>query len=222
MISLIIPARNEEAYLAKTLQSIENQNYPDYETIVIANGCTDNTALIAKKYADQVISIEKPGVSRARNLGAQKAQGNILVFLDADTILAPNVLQQIKNKFNQKYSAGILKVKPNIPKFRYQTMMAFKNLINDLGIYPWTGGLIYCRKSDFPGFDEKLNVKENYFLIKKLKKHGQFQFLKKTHITTSMRRYEKWGSLKLILFFIIKGFKTIFSPVQGDKYPVIR
>ena len=64
--SIIIPARNEEAYLAKTLKSIEDQDYPDYETIVVANACTDNTHQIAKKYADKTILTKKPGVSHAR------------------------------------------------------------------------------------------------------------------------------------------------------------
>ena len=220
--SIIIPARNEEAYLAKTLKSIENQDYPDYETIVIVNACTDNTHQIAQKYADKTILTKKPGVSHARNLGAQKANGATLIFLDADTTLGPNLLNQIKSKFNQKYSVGTVKVKPNAPKLIYRSMMAFKNLTNLFKAYPWTAGLIYCRKSDFIQFDEKLNIKETIYFVRKMLKKGQFQFLNQTHVTTSMRRYEKWGSLKLVSFFIKKWFKSFFSNVKGDPYPVIR
>ena len=59
--SIIIPARNEEAYISKTLQSIENQDYIDYETIVVANGCTDNTAAVAEKYGSRPAAPDQRG-----------------------------------------------------------------------------------------------------------------------------------------------------------------
>jgi len=220
--SIIIPARNEEGYLGRTLQSIENQNYPDYETIVVANGCTDNTVQVAEKFADKVISIGESGVSKARNLGAQNASGDVLIFLDADTLLNLGVLNEIKSKFSQKYVVGTIRVKPNAPKLRYKTMMGFKNLVNSLKLYPWMGGVVYCRRNDFSGFDENLHVKETIYFIRNMMRKGKFQFLSESQVVTSMRRYEKWGSLTLVSFFIKKWFKSFFSDVGGDKYPMIR
>ncbi|MFC1801574.1 glycosyltransferase [Nanoarchaeota archaeon] len=222
--SIIIPARNEEAYLAKTLKSIENQNYPEYETIVVANGCVDNTVAVAKKYADHVYSIKKPGVSRARNLGAKKAKGEILVFLDADTTIHPSALKVIKSQFSQKYSSGTLKVKPDKPKLKYQLMMGFKNLVNTFNLYHWTAGIIYCRQSDFQktqGFNENLHVRENSFFVKHLKKYGRFQFLRNTHVTTAMRRFDKCGAFSIIWFYISKWFKGPKN-IEKDKYPLVR
>lgn len=220
--SIVIPARNEEGYLAKTLQSIENQDYDDYEIIVVANGCTDNTAQIAEKYADKVISIKESGVSKARNLGAEEAQGEILIFLDADTRLGPGVLKNIKNKFDYQFGVGTVKVKPHKASLQYKLMMNFKNLIHGLKVYTGTSGIIYCRKNDFPGFNEKVNVKENFFLVRQLLQKGKYQFLNGSYVVTSMRRYERWGLLRLGMFFVKKWFKNLFSNVEGDNYPVVR
>lgn len=220
--SIIIPARNEAGYLASTLKSIENQNCPDYETIVVANGCSDNTAEIAAKYADKVFSLERFGVSLARNYGALKAQGEILVFLDADTELESETLKEIDKGFNPKFGVGTVKVKPSPAKFRYKLMMGFKNLMGSSGIYPWTTGIIYCRRNDFAGFDENLNVKETIYFVKAMMKYGKFKFLTNTQIKTSMRRFEKWGSFRLIWFFMKKWVKNVFSDVKGDQYPLVR
>lgn len=221
--SIVIPARNEESYLARTLKSIENQDYSNYETIVVANACNDNTAAVAEMYADKVFVINDPGVSRARNLGAKWASGDVLIFLDADTRLGPGVLKKIGKNFRKRHAVGTVRVRPNAPKLLYKGMMAFKNLIGGLGIYPWTCGIIYCRKNDFIGFDEKLNVKETiYFVRRMIRRKGNFYFLDNGYVTTSMRRYEKWGSFGLVWFFIRKWFKSFFSNVEGDRYPVIR
>jgi len=220
--SVIIPARNEEGYLAKTLKSIEEQNYSDYEIIVVANACTDSTVKVAEKYADKVFVLDEPGVSKARNLGAEWATGDVLLFLDADTTLGPGVLPGIKKDFDLKHSVGTIEVRPNAPKLRYRVMMNFKNLVNGLKVYPWMAGVVFCRKNDFIGFDENLNVKETIYFMRKMMKKGKFHYLNNSYVTTSMRRYEKWGSFRLVLFFIKKWFKSFFSNVEGDKYPVIR
>ena len=105
-ISVIIPAHNEENYIKKTLHSLKNQTYQNYEAIVVANGCTDNTEQIVNKRVNErlrLLSLPKANVSVARNAGALNAQGSILLFLDADTTLANNALKQIKEQFTENY-----------------------------------------------------------------------------------------------------------------------
>ena len=86
MISIVVPAYNEEKYIEKTLKLIPK----NIEVIVVCNGCTDDTEKIAKKYA-KTYSIKERNVSLARNYGADKSHGDIIMFLDADTLINKNL-----------------------------------------------------------------------------------------------------------------------------------
>ena len=102
MISIIIPAYNAEKYITETINSVLNQTYTDWELIIIDDGSTDNTAKIIKQFCEKDDRIkyyyqENGGVSSARNLGIEKAEGNIIAFLDADDIWLENNLSE-KNK----------------------------------------------------------------------------------------------------------------------------
>src|SRR3989344_7961209 len=99
--SIVIPAHNEENYIKSTLHSIKNQTFQNFETIIVANGCTDGTEETIKKRTNEklrLLSLPKANVSVARNAGALNAQGEILLFLDADTQLAENGLQRMKEQ----------------------------------------------------------------------------------------------------------------------------
>ena len=102
MFSVIIPAYNEERYIEKTLTSLPK----DVEVIIVCNGCADNTFKIAKRYTKKVYSINQRGVSKARNYGAKKARYKNLIFLDADTILTNETLNDIKNISKKDYMQG--------------------------------------------------------------------------------------------------------------------
>src|SRR5262245_5381206 len=99
MISVIIPAHNEERYLGKTLEALNRQNYGWFEVIVVANGCTDRTAEVARGNCQRLIVLSQKGLGMARNLGARMARGDLLVFLDADTALEPLALRVIASQF---------------------------------------------------------------------------------------------------------------------------
>lgn len=91
MISIIIPAYNAADYLAKTIQSVLNQTYPDFELLLIDDGSTDRTKEIVKDYQAKDARIkyyykENGGVSSARNVGLQKATGDFVSFLDSDDL----------------------------------------------------------------------------------------------------------------------------------------
>ncbi len=89
-VSIVIPAKNESRIIGKCLDAIMGQDFPcDTEIIVIDSGSTDNTLEIASKYeAVKTISIkpEEFGHGKTRNLGAQRASGQYLVFLNADAV----------------------------------------------------------------------------------------------------------------------------------------
>jgi cellulose synthase/poly-beta-1,6-N-acetylglucosamine synthase-like glycosyltransferase len=84
--SVIIPARNEARRISRTLQALKAQDYGNYEIIVVVNASSDNTEDVAKKYADNVLVLEEGGVWRARNRGVEIADGDVVLFIDADTL----------------------------------------------------------------------------------------------------------------------------------------
>jgi len=90
--SVIIPAYNAAATLARAIDSVRAQSWPAHEIIVVDDGCTDATAEVARQYGDAVRLIRQAnsGVSVARNAGASAATGNWLAFLDADDWYAPD------------------------------------------------------------------------------------------------------------------------------------
>ncbi|MCB0209229.1 MAG: glycosyltransferase [Anaerolineae bacterium] len=94
LVSIIIPVFNGETYIVETIESVFNQTYPSWELIVVDDGSTDDTPHILRAYNNRIRYIYQPnsGVSAARNHGLRLAQGDYIVFLDADDLLLPNKL----------------------------------------------------------------------------------------------------------------------------------
>jgi peptidoglycan/xylan/chitin deacetylase (PgdA/CDA1 family) len=101
MISIVIPALNEEKLLPDCLRSLRNQDHAgEYEIIVADNGSTDNTADIARQFGARVITCsEEKSVFYARQVGADAASGDIIAQADADTVYPEDWLRRIAEKF---------------------------------------------------------------------------------------------------------------------------
>lgn len=97
MVSIVIPVLNEDRYIGNCLKSLISQDYPgDYEIIIVDNGSSDNTVVIARSFGARVVSCpEKCGVFHARQVGAEAARGEIIVQADADTLYPPGWLSRI-------------------------------------------------------------------------------------------------------------------------------
>ena len=106
LISVIIPAYNEEKYIHIALSSIRAQSLKDYEIIVVADSCTDRTAEVAKGYGCKVIKVKTRNISKNRNIGASKAKADILVFLDADVKVSKGYLKDAYNAVKKGYGCG--------------------------------------------------------------------------------------------------------------------
>src|SRR5258708_12427538 len=88
MISFVVPAYNEERYLAATLESIHAAARAvgePYEIVVADDASTDATAAIAEEGGARVVRVEKRQIAATRNAGARAGTGNRLIFVDADT-----------------------------------------------------------------------------------------------------------------------------------------
>lgn len=88
VVSVVIPARNEEKWIAACLESVLRDSYPYKEVIVIDDASTDSTGEILRSFPVKVIRNQKPvGPSSARNIGVREAKGQIIVFIDAHCIV---------------------------------------------------------------------------------------------------------------------------------------
>lgn len=95
LVSVIIPAYNEERYLSFCLSSLLGQSFRNFEIILIDDGSTDKTPEIAEKFSVSYFLQDHLGTGKARNLGAKKARGEILVFVDADMIFDTDFLNYL-------------------------------------------------------------------------------------------------------------------------------
>ena len=101
MISVIVPERNGGANLQECLAGLIKATPSPAELIVVADGDTDGSWRVAEEIGAKVLKIpESQGPARARNLGAQNAQGDILFFVDADVVIPSDALYQIETAFN--------------------------------------------------------------------------------------------------------------------------
>ncbi|MCH7785011.1 MAG: glycosyltransferase family 2 protein, partial [Bacteroidetes bacterium] len=102
MISVIIPLYNKDKFITKTIQSVLNQTFTDFELLIVNDGSTDNSLKIAQSFNDKrlkLISIENSGVSLARNTGIKAAKHNWIALLDADDWWAPTFLEEFIEAF---------------------------------------------------------------------------------------------------------------------------
>lgn len=84
MFSIVIPTHNGEKCLGKCLDSVFSQNYRNFEVLVIADACTDNTVEVAKNYDVKLFEVNFKRDGLTRNVGLDNAQGDWILFLDHD------------------------------------------------------------------------------------------------------------------------------------------
>lgn len=222
LVSIIITTKNEEIYIESCLKAVKNQTYKPLE-IIVSDACsTDDTVRIAKKYAGKVV-IKKTNIPEGKNLGAKYAKGNILVFLDADTILPKNWINRVvRNLTSHDFTTGILKPQENNLKARFTCSFWSKFLptIATLFYHPaFPGGATFCVKKEvfkkINGFDNEMVFLEDVDFVKRISKVGKIKWDKKLISYTSMRKFEKEGYVKwfLIWFIFIVGYLLTGKPL---------
>lgn len=100
IISIIVPVHNVEKYVERTIRSILRQTFEDFELILVDDGSTDNSGTICDKYLGKdervkVIHKENEGVSSARNVGIDAAEGEYIGFVDADDCIAGDMYEML-------------------------------------------------------------------------------------------------------------------------------
>ena len=165
-VSIIIPARNEEHNLPKLLDSLSSQLSSEDEVIVVDDHSEDRTKAVAEKRAVKVLeSLPTPegwlGKTWACYQGARIASGEVLVFLDADTVLEKNGLKNIKKTYVEK--DGVLSIQP-YHKMRnlYEQLSAFFNIVMMAGIGAFT--VLGSRIKPIGLFGQVVVMQRQYYL----------------------------------------------------------
>lgn len=107
-ISVIIPAYNEEKFIARALQSLLEQTRKIDEIIVVNNNSTDATVEIAKSFGVTVINETRQGMIPARDAGFNRASGNIIARIDSDTLVKTDWAQRIEDNFHNPETVGLV------------------------------------------------------------------------------------------------------------------
>ncbi len=221
MISVIVPAYNEEQNIAACLESLERQTVPrdQYEVIVVDGGSQDRTREIAARYADLVFIQTSRKVGGARNDGAMKADGDIIATTDADCIIPPGWLEIIMDGFSRDPSVVQLygPVDPIEAGVKNRLFLAFANTFSRFGYYT---GLFYytlgCnsafRKDTFmeAGMYACIDAGDDLEIARRMREHGRVKFENRMRVFFSMRRYEQFGTLRSL-------YEWVYIVAQGGE-----
>jgi peptidoglycan-N-acetylglucosamine deacetylase len=213
MISIVIPALNEEKLLPGCLESLRNQDYCDeYEIIVADNGSNDKTADIAQSFGAKVIACpKKKSVFYARQVGADAARGDIMVQADADTVYPKDWLSRIASHFDLYPDIVALTGRYVYKDPRYWSKIEYlaRYFVNRISCYLFgrplvvSGATFAFRRRAFleaGGYEGISYAPDQYGIADRLSKLGKIQYDHSLCILTSSRSIQK------PLFIIMKDF----------------
>ena len=212
-ISIIIPALNEAANIAKTVSLAQKGS--NVEIIIVDGGSQDETMAIAKSLNVKVLSAS-PGRAIQMNTGAAIATGDILLFLHADTMLPPNFDQMVTKILAESAivaAAFELKIDAKIGGIRLLEKMI--NWRSHFFSLPYGDQAISVKADQFHkigGFPE-LPIMEDFVFIRNLKKLGKIAIIP-VPVITSGRRWQKLGVFRTTAInqMMIIGYYLGISP----------
>lgn len=231
LISVVIPALNEEKYIKYAFEGLRSQSFKDFEIIVADAGSKDRTREIAKKYGARVVIERKPGIGTGRNAGARIARGKILVFIDADTRVTKDVLKI----YSKALGNGVVAATgPILPLEKTNILMElgylfvseiFVKLSIAFGMPSIVGSNFAITKKSFDaikGFNEDLITYEDWDLSTRVKRLGRIDFLGDAVVYASVRRVKAWGIGHYFAFHVGNMFRYKFFKRAKDSYDPVR
>lgn len=214
-LSVVIPSFNEEERIERCLLSLTSQTLPrdNYEVIVVDGGSKDRTREIAEKYADLVFIQTSPKVGGARNDGAMKARGSVLVTTDADTILPSNWLFRINEQFNDM--GVVMLYGPVSPIEKTIKNRFYLFCANKFALFGYLTGTVLFTLGCNSAFRTNAFIEAGMYRVSdagddleiatRMKNLGKVKFDRKMKVFFSMRRYDQFGALRSIWewFYIV-------------------
>ncbi len=226
--SLVIPAHNEQMNVGKLLDSIAKQSYRSFEVIVSDSASQDNTSKVVEEYKKAFpyflhLEEKTPNVASARNNGAKYAQGEYLIFLDADVVIEEHFLKAVVRHIQVDHpSMMTVWNRPKPASWRGRLIFGLMNRIVQMvqKTHPAANGPCIIMKrmlfESISGFDESIYFGEDYDIVKRaFKKGGIMKVYKNPLLFVSTRRFEKEG-LVVSLYKSITAllYQFMFGPVR--------
>lgn len=179
-VTVIIPAYNAERFIADALDSVGAQTLPPAECIVVDDGSTDATATIARTHSHCTACVSGPnrGVSEARNLGAARARGTHLAFLDADDAWLPERLERMLGRLERESAQAVVCATLNADeRLRPQSVLRMPHqlspermLLGDVSLVSISSNLLIERDAfaAIGGFDKTVSTSADWQLLFKV------------------------------------------------------
>jgi glycosyltransferase involved in cell wall biosynthesis len=227
LISVIIPTKNEEKLLEQCLQQFSAPIKTRFgiELIVSDGGSADNTIGIAAAYADFIATHEAPWrqtIAEGRNRGAELAHADLLIFLNADTMIADVgvFLDRVIQRFavDERIAALATRVEV-LPEERRWSDVLFHAYFNQyvkaanvIGLGMGRGECQIVRRKAFEalsGYNSRMAAGEDFDLFRRLRAMGSVKFDSKLLVYESPRRYRKYGYARVYLDWIRNGFAVL-------------
>jgi glycosyltransferase involved in cell wall biosynthesis len=193
VLSFVVPAHDEEALIGLTLRAIRSAAEAvgqSYEVIVVDDASTDRTSAIASAEGARVVPISARQIAKVRNAGAAAAVGEILIFVDADTLITPPVVNATLQAVGTGAVGGgaparLDDASPGYAKFLMWLVAVVSRPLRIAG-----GCYFFCTRAAFEktgGFDERLFAGEEIWLSRALRRHGRVAILRETVVTSGRK-----------------------------------
>jgi len=170
-ISIVIPVYNQAKTIKKTLKSIFQQTFKDFEVIVVNDGSTDAILAVLRPFQTKIrlFSQDNKGASVARNFGFSKSNGEYIIFCDSDVVMKPNMLKDMLSVLEKKKAFGYVY---SSFKFGWKKFKLFPFDEKRLKEMPYIHTTSLMRREVFPKFDESLKKFQDWDLFLTMLENG--------------------------------------------------
>jgi glycosyltransferase involved in cell wall biosynthesis len=214
-MSVVIPAFNEAGYIRETLdrlgaaeQHLKAIADAAVQILVVDNASTDRTAEVAQSAGATVVHEPEHNVGRVRNAGAAIALHDVLVFLDADTLIPPGLLLRIARAMTDPLCVGgAVNCLHQANSLIVRAYLKFWRVLGLMGGMA-QGGCQFCRRSVFQelgGYDEAWYMGEDidfYWRLKRLARGRGLRtsFIRELQVIPSPRRWDRWPLWRTLIW----------------------
>jgi glycosyltransferase involved in cell wall biosynthesis len=211
-VSFVIPAWNEEALLGRTLDALldaaRTLAYP-WEIVVADDASSDRTPDLARRRGARVVAVNRRQIAATRNAGAHAAKGDLLIFVDADTLVTPQVVRGAVEAMARGAVGGGCTVRfdERIPAYAKLLLRGLTPLYRAARLA--AGCFVFCTRQAFEevgGFDERLYASEECALSWALRRRGRFVLLRE-HVLTSGRKLRTYSGLEILRTLVRLGLR---------------